>query len=115
MRTLLLVAVVFLASHSFASAQVITGGEIQRGLSYGAYSPYDGAPFSHRYGYGAGSPMLYFNGSSSNLRTMDYLDKADRAEKFGYRMPADPFTTPAVTPAPSRVRVGVGAGFYRWR
>ena len=54
MRTLLLAAAVFLASHSFASAQVITGGEIQRGLSYGAYSPYDGAPFSHRYGYGVG-------------------------------------------------------------
>jgi hypothetical protein len=115
MRTLLLAAAVFLATNSLASAQSISSGEIERGLRGGATTPYDGAPFSHRYSYGIGAGNLYFNGNSANLRYMDYLDKADRAEKFGYRMPADPFTTPAATPAPSRVRVGIGAGFYRWR
>ena len=115
MRTLLLVTALFLAGSSFASAQSISSGEIERGLRYGATTPYDGAPFSHRYNYGIGAGNLYFNGNSSNLRYLDYLDKADRADKFGYRMPADPFTTPSAAPAPSRVRVGIGAGFYRWR
>lgn len=67
------------------------GGEAERGLRPGVYyPPYDGAPFSHRYHYGTGS-ALFFGADPGYLTYMDYLDRYDRAVKFGYRIPPDPF------------------------
>jgi hypothetical protein len=70
-------------------AQAFGGGELERALRPGAYVPYDGAPFSHRYNYDVG-PVLYFNGDAQRLWTLEYLDRVDRAERFGYRMPTPP-------------------------
>jgi hypothetical protein len=73
----------------FASAQVITNGEIERGLRPG--SPAGSDPYTARYSYGLGDAYFYVNGNSKQLAYLDYLDRVDRAAKFGYPMPVDPF------------------------
>ena len=112
-----LLPAVFLASFltsSQAHAQVISGGESERGLRYGAYVPYDGAPYTQRYSYGLGASFIYINGDARNLWYLDYLDKADRADKFGYRPPPDPFCNECPEPAPAPPpRRGLGL-FRRW-
>ena len=67
-------------------AQSFGGGEFERAMRPGVYVPYDGAPFSHRYNYGIG-PVFYFNGDAQRLWTLEYLDRVDRADRFGYRPP----------------------------
>jgi hypothetical protein len=98
-------------------AQVITNGEIERGLRFRGPS-YDGEPYTQRYSYGLGAAPVYFNGDARQLNYLDYLDRADRAEKFGYRMPIDPyFETPQPPPscAPVRGTIGIGGGYGIWR
>ncbi len=73
----------------FASAQVITNGDIERGLRPGA--PAGSDPYSARYSYDLGQAPFYINGNSRNLAYLDYLDRVDRAAKFGYPMPVDPY------------------------
>lgn len=97
-----------------AHAQRFGGYELDRGLSMGAYTPYDGMPYSHRYNYYRTGEILYLNGNPQQLYYLDYLDKVRRAEMFGYPMPPDPFENPQVIPPP-RGRLGFGAGFYRFR
>lgn len=113
MRTLSLFGAAILAcaavTHS-AHAQVITNAEIDRGLSAGARNsvPFNGEPYTQRYGYFLGDAQFYIGGSGRNQRYMDYLDKVDRAAKFGYAMPVDPYfggppiphPDPTVTPPP---------------
>jgi hypothetical protein len=82
-----------------AGAQVFSNAEIERGLRPGVYVPYDGAPLSQRYAYQTGG-FLYFGGSARQLYLMDYLDRLDRAERFGYRAPPDPFGRAPVHRAP---------------
>src|SRR5215475_15452316 len=74
----------------FAHAQVITNGDIQRGLTPGG-TVNGREPYTARYSYDLGIAPFYINGSSQNLRYMDYLDRVDRAAKFGYPMPVDPY------------------------
>jgi hypothetical protein len=76
-----------------AGAQTLWNGEMERGMRPGVYVPYDGAPLSQRYAYQTGG-FLYFGGSARQLYLMDYLDRLDRAERFGYRPPPDPFRRP---------------------
>lgn len=90
-------------------AQVITSAEIDRGLRYPHSAPYDGEPFTQRYSYGS-SASFFLNGSAQNMYYLDYLDRADRAEKFGYRMPVDPFEVPPTVPTYPAVRYGIGFG-----
>ena len=108
-----------------ASAQVITDGNLERGLRWPWTPSFDGEPYTQRYSYGMGG-IFYLNGNPGNLYYLDYLDKADRARKFGYRMPPDPFgevveegAEPVVVhPAPAqptRVFLGGGLGFWRRR
>src|SRR5947208_1534885 len=78
-----------------AAAQVISGAEVSRGLGPGVYIPYDGATVTQRYNYYPGA-FLYFNGSARQQHTLDYLDRLDRAERFGYRPPPNPFGPPRV-------------------
>jgi hypothetical protein len=141
MRTIL--AGLFLAAAaSPAHAQMIWGGEYERAMRPGAYVPYDGAPYMQRYNfdYGPGIYPFGFGGSASRLWYMEYLDRVDRAEKFGYAMPHEPYfaahphaaqphavgetvvvpesaqTLPAQTVIEEpRVRFGFGILFGRWR
>jgi len=77
---------------SVSRAQFFIGwGEYDRQLQPGAVIPYDAAPFSERYNYYAG-PAFYLGGGNyyDNFVYMDYLDRLDRAQRFGYRRPAPP-------------------------
>jgi hypothetical protein len=98
-----------------AHAQVITNGEIERGLRFPGPT-HDGEPYAQRYSYGLGQGILYFNGDARNLWYLDYLDRADRAKKFGYRMPVDPYF-PDATPEPTEpvVRPAIGFRIFRRR
>jgi hypothetical protein len=103
----------------FASAQVITNGEIDRGLRFRGTVTHDGEPYTQRYSYSTGAGIFYLNGDSRQLWYLDYLDRADRAEKFGYRMPIDPYFAPHDMEAPPPVvvypSVRAGFGFGAWR
>ena len=79
-------------------------------------------PFSHRYNYGGsyGNGYLnqfYFNGDGRQLWHQDYLDRLDRAEKFGYDPPDRPRY--GYPPDYDRPRLfgggGLGLGFGRFR
>jgi hypothetical protein len=73
-----------------ARAGVFVGwGEYDRQLAPGAVVPGDGEPFSHRYNYYVG-PSFYLGMDYNHFLYMDYLDRLDRAEKFGYRIPDPP-------------------------
>ena len=85
---------------SNAHAQVITNGEIERGLRWNG-ATHDGEPYTQRYSYGLGQGILYFNGDARALWYLDYLDRADRAQKFGHRMPIDPYFADAA-PEPTQ-------------
>jgi hypothetical protein len=113
------VLVVFCATLPPARAQ-ITSAEIERGLHpYPGSRAYDGEPFTQRYSYGTYSPQIYIGGNTRNMYYLDYLDRADRAAKFGYPMPIDPyFDVPPPAPAtsvvvPAPVRVGRFGFFHR--
>ncbi len=73
-----------------AGAQVFSSVEIERGLRPGVYVPYEGAPLTQRYAYQTPA-FLYSGGSPRELYMLDYLDRLDRAERFGYRPPPNPF------------------------
>jgi hypothetical protein len=79
-----------LPATSSAQRIAIWGGEYERALRPGVYIPYDGAPFSHRYNYEVG-PLLYFGVDSRQLIYLEYLDRVDRAQRFGYPIPPNPF------------------------
>jgi hypothetical protein len=104
---------VFAGAASNAHAQVISNGEIERGLRFSGPT-HDGEPYTQRYSYGLGQGILYFNGDSRNLWYLDYLDRADRARKFGYAMPVDPYF-PDATPEPTQPVVRRSFGIFRRR
>lgn len=92
-----LAALLFCAGASSVSRAgfFIGWGEYDRQLQPGAVIPYDGAPFSERYGFYAGPSFYYGSGNYyNNFLYMDYLDRLDRAEKFGYRRPLPPAFLP---------------------
>src|SRR5262245_4818170 len=78
-----------------AGTPMFSNAEMERGLWPGVYVPYDGAPLTERYGYQTGG-FLYLNGNVRQFYLMDYFDRRERAEKFGYRPPPDPFHRPPV-------------------
>ena len=131
----------FLCAVSAAHAQVfISGGEFERQLRPGYNAPHDGQPFSHRYGYSTDMSSFYLGHQGWRLGYLEYLDRQDRAAKFGYCPPpydcryefpaAEPVVVqpanpaaqgaPAPTvnespPVTTQVRVGVGFGLFRRR
>jgi hypothetical protein len=113
--TLCAALVVFAGAASTLHAQIITNAEVDRGLRFGGPS-YDSEFYTQRYSYGLGSAFVYVHGNASTLWYLDYLDRADRAEKFGYRMPVDPYfeDAPPAGVAPAG-RAYVGFGFFGWR
>jgi hypothetical protein len=68
-------------------------------------------PFSHRYNYSVG-PVLYFNGDARQLWYQDYLDRVDRAERFGYAPPPCPRYTPYEDAPRPRIFGGVFFGKF---
>jgi hypothetical protein len=112
------ILIVFGASATSVEAQAITNAEIERGLRFRGTPSYDGETYTQRYSYGLGAAPFYLNGDSRQLYYLDYLDRADRAEKFGYRMPVDPYfeaPPPVPTYTPVRGYIGIGAGYGIWR
>jgi len=100
-------------------AQHWAGGEYERRTRPGYNVPFDGAPYTQIYNYETGS-LLYFGGNPRGLIYQEYLDRVDRAMKFGYRMPDDPFGPKSPYNRGyqydrPRMGVGIGTGFFRWR
>lgn len=88
-----------------------TAGGFAPGFSWpsypGTYHPNDNAPYSHRYNYGV--PIAYPGCGGRQMLYMEYLDRVDRAEKFGYQLPPPPnLGNPCCQP-----RIGVGVGFFQ--
>ena len=110
-----------LYASSFVQAQVVmTSEEIERGLRFPWSGPYGGEPFTQRYSYSTNSGGIYLGGNPRSLYYLDYLDRADRAQKFGYPMPVDPYfeTYPDAQADPSppvRGHVFGGFGIFRRR
>ena len=109
------VLVVFAGFTPALHAQIITNAEVERGVRFGGPS-YDGESWTARYNYGLGATPVYLNGDARALWYLDYLDRADRAEKFGYRMPIDPYfeSPPPMGVAPAG-RAYMGIGIFRRR
>ena len=99
-------AAAFLVSSS-AHAQSISSQDIERGLNPNGgasrWIPYDGAPYSHRYNYNLGAGIVYFNDAPGRIAYLDYLDKVDRAQKFGYPMPRPPYGAVVIQQGPPPV------------
>jgi hypothetical protein len=77
----------FLAPGQASAQNLQWGADAGRASRPGVYVPYDGAPFSERYGFSDG-PMLY--GPYGPQWWYQYqLDREDRAEKFGTRYGPD--------------------------
>jgi len=118
----------FAGAAQFAHAQVITDSYIERGLTYPGARSFEGDQYTSRYSYGTGA-FIFINGDSRQIRYLDYLDRADRAVKFGYRMPVDPYFPEAMIvdgvvveepvvvspPPPQRIFFGGGFGIFRRR
>ena len=128
MRTLLAGLCLCCAASSAHAQIVISGGDFERYLRPGYNIPSDGAPFSHRYGYTTEMSSFYFGHGGWRLGYLEYLDRQDRADKFGYHVPFDGrYEFPAqiennlpgetvIEAAPvSHGRVGFGLGLFRRR
>src|SRR5262245_35372766 len=89
-------------------AQAIGGGESERALrTMGTRVPYDGMSLMERYNFSTGS-FFYLNQDPRTLWWADYFDRVDRAEKFGYPCPQEPWF-------PNGRPYGARCGFGRYR
>ena len=107
------VLVVWIGTTNPCRGQALGGGESERALrTQGMRVPYDGESFSQRYNFATGS-FLFLNQDPRTLWWADYFDRVDRAEKFGYCCPPEPwFPNGRSACAP---RCGFGIGCYRLR
>jgi hypothetical protein len=117
-----------LGATQLAQAQVITDGNIENGLRFPGTPTFGwGEPYTQRYSYTTGA-YIFINGDSRQIRYLDYLDRADRARKFGYAMPVDPYfpeevivdgqvvqAPPPPPPPAGRNYIGGGLGWFRRR
>lgn len=133
MRAILAGLCILCAANTAHAQVIIYGGDFERGLRPGYNIPSNGEPFSHRYGYSTDMSSFYFGGGPNAgwlLGYLEYLDRQDRAAKFGYQPPpydyryefpevhVQPSTAPIAEhdPAPpSHRRVGMGFGIFRRR
>ena len=90
-----------------------------QGLRPEIFTSYDGIPYTQRYSYDMGTPYLHLNMYAKykgDLLYMDYLDKLDRAHKFGYKIPQDPYVSGEADRVSRRPgRFCLGFGFFGWR
>jgi hypothetical protein len=120
MHRTLICALTALASLSLlpmtAHAQVraaFTNGYIEWGLRPDVPRvPYDGAPFSEKYitSIYASAPLM-LGADPHRLWQMYYIDRIDRAQRFGYALPPIPDEAPP-PPAPRR---GLFFGLFHGR
>jgi hypothetical protein len=75
--------------HATAQGPRWTGDYINQLYQPGPKDYYQSAPFTHKYNYNTGG-IINFNGSTGQVYYFDYLDRFDRALKFGYPIPRDP-------------------------
>ena len=94
-----------------AHAQSFSTYDLDRYYRGGAYNSFDGIPYTQRYSQRLDGGIFYPGYDAQNLIMMDYYDRLDRAEKFGYCPPRDPFCDPAASP--SGWRFGTGGRFFR--
>jgi hypothetical protein len=98
-----------------ASAQAFTNGTLEWNLRPNVpYVHNDGAPFSEVYGFKTtmATPLLF--GANANKLWYDYyMDRIERAQRFGYELPPgfDPGPEPQ-NPPPRRFRLGLFRGRY---
>lgn len=59
------------------------GGELERAIRPGPYTPYNGNGWLQRYHYSVG-PMLYFGYDAHWFGRTEYYDRIWRAEHFGH-------------------------------
>ena len=71
-------------------AQGFHSAELEHLVGPGAYTPYDGAPFSHWYGFGVG-PAFSFGYDSARFAYLDYLDQLDRQKRLRVPVAFKPF------------------------
>lgn len=64
------------------------GFDASRAARPGAYVPYDGAPYSHRYAYPE-TPMFLWGSYGRAWQTQYELDRLERFETFGTRYGPD--------------------------
>ena len=86
----ILVAGAVLALPNVSHGQAIWDPNYPQTWPPGAYQPTNrDLPFSHRYGYYSG-PAWYFGMSGRQAFYLEYLDRVDRAERFGRPIPPPP-------------------------
>jgi hypothetical protein len=102
------VLIVWIVSTTPCRGQAFGGGESERALrTMGVYVPYDGMSLTERYNFSTGS-FFYLNQDPRTLWWADYFDRVDRAEKFGYPCPQEPWF-------PNGRPYGARCGFGRYR
>jgi hypothetical protein len=91
-KTILAVVIVgWLLPAGTCRAQGFGSIEYLRNLGPGAVVPWEGAPLSERYGYLRPSDgAIYLNWPAGKFDYLEYIDRVERAEKFGYRIPRPP-------------------------
>src|SRR5438093_13596852 len=93
----LVVSVLLAGAGQAARAQfVISNAEVERSLRPAPYVYFDGVPYTQRYNNATG--FLYVGGNSAQLWDQYYLDRIDRAERFGYELPPEPIDSPHFRP-----------------
>lgn len=102
-RLWLFLALPLLLSHaSLARAQRYGSGDEQPydfAYTRGVTAPYGGASPNVVYNYQLGQSFFFLGLNRYSLGYSDYLDRFDRALKFGYPIPRDPsLPPPRVTP-----------------
>lgn len=70
-----------------AQAQGFLGRETIRQLQPGVPITHDGMSYAQRYHYGAGIQTFFPYCDYGRYRYIEYLDRLDRSEKFGHRLP----------------------------
>jgi hypothetical protein len=75
--------------------------------------PRDGMNYQEWYNYNVGAPLM-LGANPSQLWYMYYMDRIDRAQRFGYALP-EGFDVGPPPPNPPPRHFGLGLGLFRWR
>ena len=113
---LIALASLFLLPHSAWAQAAFTNGTIEWGLRPDVPRlPRDGMTYTEWYSYNVGAPLM-FGANPNQLWYMYYMDKLDRAQRFGYELP-EGFDVGPPPPNPPQRPFGLGLGLFhrRWQ